>query len=164
MTLRAKLRETVTNRFLPELKRRGFVGPEKIRGNAIFHDFSRSRNGMTERLGIQFEKRQKPRFILNAWVEPPDGIDGLIKREETLLQGRISPGGGLGTGAWFRADRPWWQRLFASNSSLEEEAVDQALAKLDAIEDWFQNPQETKIVRVLSIHYRNPEKKTTDVR
>lgn len=156
MTLRSKLRDAVTRRLIPELRRRGFGGPERISGNAILHYYSRERSGRTERLSVQFEKRQKPRFILNAWVEPPDGIEGVIKREETLVQGRIAPGGGVGTGSWFRADRPWWQRLVGIRASLEEKAVDQALERLDAIDDWFSNPRETDVVRVLSIRYRNP--------
>ena len=158
MTLRAKLREAVTKRLVPELERRGFTGPDKISGNAISHDFLRKRSGRDERLSVQFEKRQMPRFILNVWVKPPSSIENPVEGEEPQVHGRISPGRGGSTASWFRADRPFWQRLVGIRSSLEDEAVTQALARLDAIDEWFQNPRETDVVRVLSNRHRNPGK------
>jgi hypothetical protein len=158
VTLRTKLRDEVTARLVPELKRRRFIGPDKISGNAIFHNYSRPREGGVDRLSIQFEKRQKPRFALNVWVEPSDAIVGMVQREETLIQGRIVPGRGVMTGSWFRADRPWWQRMVGIRSSTEEHAVQQALSRLDAIEDWFRNPRATDVVRVVSSRYRNLKK------
>jgi hypothetical protein len=159
MTLRAKLREAVTRRLLPELKRRGFTGPEKISGNALAYEFSRARAERDERLSVQFEKKQRPRFILNIWIEPPGGAEALIRSGGVWIQGRVSQKKGAFTGSWFRAERPLWQRLVGMNSSLEEDAVDQALMRLDAIDDWFQNPRETDLVRIISCRYRSAEKK-----
>jgi hypothetical protein len=42
MTLRAELHEALSTRLVPELKRRGFSGPDEIGGNAILHDFTRT--------------------------------------------------------------------------------------------------------------------------
>ena len=154
MTLRAKFREAISLRLVPELKRRGFVGPEKIKGNAVLHDFVRHSGTQTESLSIQFDKRQRPRFILNVHVEPAEGWDEFLKKGGSILYGRISPGGGIGTGAWFRADQPWWRRLFGHSASREEAAVDQAILCLDAIDDWFSNPRPTEVVSTFSQPYR----------
>lgn len=148
MTLRAKLREALTKRFVPELKRRGFTGPDRIGENSLCHDFVRNRGDKIERLCVQFEKRQKPRFILNVWAEMPHGAGD--PKEVPLLHGRISPGRGFDTGSWFRADVPWWRQLLGRSSSCEEAAVDQVIARLDAIDEWFQNPRDTEVVRLLS--------------
>jgi len=155
MTLRAKLRETVAARLVPELKRRGFSGPDKIGGIAISHEFRRMTNGRDERLSVQFEKRQRPRFVLNIWVEPPGGVESLIDVGGTWIQGRVSQTKGAFTRSWFRADRPLWQRLIGKRTSREQEAVSQAIAYLAAIDDWYEHRRETDIVRVMTFTYPN---------
>ena len=145
-TLRARCRDEITRRLVPEIKRRGFVGPDEIRGSTVAHSFERKTPKQLDRLSIQFDKHQRPRFILNAQIDPPEGWPGYERDGGTLLLGRIAPGGGIGTGGWFRADTPWWLRLFGAASTREKEAVDQAIACLDAIDEWFRSPRRTRVV------------------
>ena len=63
-TARQRLRQELTSRFVPLLRRRGFEGPERIAGNATSHEFRRTTAAGTEVLTIQFEKYQRPRFSL----------------------------------------------------------------------------------------------------
>ena len=145
-TLRAICREEISRRLVPELKRRGFAGPDEIRGNALVHEFERKTEKQQELLSIQFDKHQRPRFILNAQIDPPEGWSGYDQAGGMMLLGRVAPGGGIGTGGWFRADTPWWKRLFGAPATREKEAVSQAIAYLDAIDDWFRSPRRTEAV------------------
>jgi len=161
MTARAKLRNSISARLIPALKARGFSGPDKISGNIISQEFTRPKGSDTEIVDIQFEKRQKPRFVINLRIEPPGGSEEIIARGSLSIQGRITPNRGVCTRSWFRADRPFWQRLLGMQSTLEDQAVTQALAFLDAIDDWFREPRDTPAVRTITFDWgkiRNAEK------
>ncbi len=149
MTIRSRLRDEIGARLIPALRSRGFTGPDKIRGNQILHKYSRQCGSNREVVAIQFEKRQKLRFVLNLWIEPPGGERAIAESGGVTIQGRITPRRGSGTGAWFRADRPIWQSVVGMRSSLETRAVDQALQFLDSIDDWFREPRETDDVRTI---------------
>ena len=151
------MRAALAGRLVPELKRRGFVGPDKIDGNRTSHEYTRTSGSGTEHLVVQFDKHKRPRFILNVWVMPSGGLDELIKRGVLFIQGRVAPRPGPCTSFWFRADRPWWHRLVGKNSTLENEAVAQALSYFDAIEDWFRDPRATSHVRIIWCDYSNTE-------
>jgi hypothetical protein len=156
MTIRSRLRDEIGARFIPALRSRGFTGPDKIRGNQILHEYGRQCGASREVVAIQFEKRQKPRFVLNLWIEPPGGERAIIESGGVTIQGRITPGRGSGTGSWFRADRPIWQRVVGIRSSLETRAVDQALQFLDSIDDWFREPRETEVVKTIRHDWAAP--------
>ena len=155
MTTRSKLREELTRRFVPLLRERGFNGPERIAGNALFHDFRRVTNSGTHMLSIMFDKYQRPRCVFDVWVEPPEGRDALTHRGGTLLQGRVQPRRGTSTASWFRADRPWWQRLFGVTSTREREAVSEAIATLDEIDRWWHAQQSSPHISTYPIEYRS---------
>jgi len=158
MTARTKLRETLTVRFVPELQRRGFAGPERISGNTLIHNFRRPSKLGTSHLMIQFDKRQRPFFILSLQIEPAEGFDFLEKEGGSVLRGVVRARGAFGFGGWFRADRPWWQRIIGRRSTKEEEAVSEALSYLDAIEDWFAAPRHGTPVRMFTLNYPGIEK------
>jgi len=139
-TARNKLREELSARFVPLLRQRGFAGPDRIAGNALFHDFRRSTAAGTQVLSIQFEKYQRPRCILNLWVEPQEGVDAVINRGGAVIQGRVQPRRGASIRKWFRADHPWWQRMLGRKSTREREAVSEAIALLDEIDRFWQQP------------------------
>lgn len=86
-TLRAICREEISRRLVPELKRRGFAGPDEIRGNALVHQFERKTEKQQELLSIQFDKHQRPRFILNAQIDPPEGWSGYERAGGLMLTG-----------------------------------------------------------------------------
>lgn len=147
MTTRSRLRDEIGSRLVPALFARGFAGPGKIRGNKIMHEYRRPKGECSDVVAIQFEKYQKPRFVLNLWIEPPGGETATIEGGGITIQGRITPKRGVSTRAWFCADRPFWQRVFGIRSTTERRAVDQALSFLDEIDDWFREPRETEAVR-----------------
>lgn len=156
VTIRKKLHEELTRRFLPALRARGFVGPDRINGNALIHEFRRSASSGFHILSIQLDKWQRPRFVLNLHVEPPEGLEAVIARGGTIVQARAKPRSGGFTRNWFCADRPWWQRLFGITSSREHEAVSEALAMLDELEAWWQTQAFSKNVSNLSVTFRAP--------
>lgn len=153
MTARGKLRDAIERRLIPALKARGFTGADRINGNRVSHEYRRPRGAYVEFVSIQFEKRQRPRFVLNLWIEPPEGREAIIARGGVSIQGRIIPNRGVLTWSWFRADRPLWQRLLGRTSTLENRAIEQALSFLDAIEDWFREPRDTAAVRTSRIDW-----------
>lgn len=154
MTTRKKLRDQLTKHFIPELRQRGFSGPTSIGGNGLMHIFSRPSGDGTQVLSLQFDKWQTPRFVLNLHIEPPGGMESLIGSGLTFIQGRVSPSRGVSTGAWFRADRPWWQRLVGISSTREQQAVSAAIATLDEIEQWWQSQAQSRNIRNLATTYR----------
>lgn len=81
---RTRLREEIGTRFLPELRKVGFEGPDSIRGNTPVHEFRRPGPRSTDVLTIQLEKRGLPRFVVRLHVEPPAGIDEVMARGGAL--------------------------------------------------------------------------------
>ncbi len=155
-TIRKTLREELTARFVPALRQRGFNGPDRISGNGLLHEFRRSRGGVVHVLSLQFDKYQRPRFILNVHVEPPEGLEPVMARGGTVVSGRAAPGRGGGAGSWFRADRPWWQRLVGISSTREQEAVSAAIAMLEEIEHWWDVQAPSEHIRTWPTTYRSP--------
>lgn len=115
---------------MPALQARGFTGPQRIAGNAMWHEFRRPHPGGEQRLDLRLDKYARPRFTLDLHIVPPVGAS-------SVTTGNVQPR----RAAWFRADRPWWQRLVGIRSTLEEAAVSQALALLDEVDAWFDAPR-----------------------
>jgi hypothetical protein len=157
MSLRTKLREQITQRLIPELKRRGFDGPGSITGNHPLHVLKRRREGATQVLTIQFEKHGRPRFVLDLCIEPENGFEHVYKHGGTIPIGRATPrGGALFSRSWFRADPPLLKRLMGLKSR-EVEAVSEALAMLDELEAWWANPRPTTHIADISFRSSHRE-------
>lgn len=138
ITARARLRSALSKRLVPLLISSGFEGPSSIAGNAILHEYRRRSSDGTQVLTIQLEKYQRPRFVINLHVEPFEGMEKLISRGGILATGRLKAKPGPWTRSWFRADRPWWQRvIFRRRDTLEEQALDQCLSLLPEVEVWW---------------------------
>jgi hypothetical protein len=157
MTIRAKLREELTRRFIPAVNGRGYVGPSVIAGNALFYEFRRPCPIGSQTLTLQLDKYQRPRFKLNLHVEPANGFDTVIASGGTVVHGFVTPNRGALTSHWFRADRPWWQRLVGIRSSREAEAVTAAIGVLDEVEQWWQHPVDSQNIRTIPIAYRKKD-------
>lgn len=111
---------------MPALRARGFTGPDRIAGNATWHAFRRAHPNGEQRIDLRLDGYARPRFTLDLHVVPPEGT-------AWVNMGNLQPR----RAAWFRADRPWWQRLVGIRSTLEQEAVSRALALLDEVDAWF---------------------------
>lgn len=155
-TVRKRLRDEITSRLLPLLRERGFEGPDRIAGNATDHEFRRSAAAGTEVLTIQFEKYQRPRFIVNLWVEPPEGFEEVIRQGGTVVQARVTPRPGGSTADWFRADLPWWRRLFRDPATREREAVSQAIAVLPEMDAWWRDHQDSPHITTIIFKHQRP--------
>ncbi len=136
-TARAVLRDELSTRLLPELRRLGFAGPARIAGNAFVHEFSRRAGDERHLLTLQLEKRGLPRFVIRVCVEPPQGFEALTAQGGTVVSGfvRSTPGGSKRS--WFRADPSWRERLFGRGGSGHIEAVNRCLERLPEIEAWW---------------------------
>src|SRR5262245_35073619 len=120
-TTRAKLRQVINEKLVPVLLAAGFKGPTKVEGNSLSHEYRRNSSLGTQVLSIQFEKYQRPRFVLNLHIEREEGNVNCLGRL------KAKPGGSVGS--WFRADRPWWQRvILRRDNTLEVDAVEQCVA------------------------------------
>jgi hypothetical protein len=157
MTLRGKVRQQLSDRLLPELRRRGFEGPSKIGGNGLLHEFKRRKGDVTHAFTIQFEKSGLPRFVINLHIEPAEGVQSILTRGGTIVSGRATPKPGrLTTRTWFRADQPVLRRLFGSKSR-EAEAVSEVLAMIEEFEDWWSNPRPTEHIVDMSAKFLGKE-------
>lgn len=145
-SIRSKLRAALTRRLVPELRQRGFMGEDAIRGTALVYEYVRSKPDQLERLTLQFDKRLRPRFIVNLQIDPPGGWSDYRRHGGLLIHGRLAPGGGIGTASWFRADYSLLRRLLGAPASCEDAVVDAVLARLDRIEAWFRAPAQVSEV------------------
>lgn len=153
-TIRMKLRDELTNRFVPALRELGFDGPNRIAGNSLKHAYRRVVSDGTQCLFISFDKWQRPRFALDFWIEPPDGMEALRQHGGQFVQGRAIPGWGRDTNSWFCADRPLWHLLFGLTSSREQQAVSSAIGMLPEIEGWWHDHKATKHITVIPSTFR----------
>ena len=87
VTARAKLRQALSEELVPVLLNSGFAGPAKIGGNSLVHEYRRTTGSGVQVLSIQLEKNQLPRFILNFYMEPEEGIERVIAEGGTVLAG-----------------------------------------------------------------------------
>ena len=141
--LQTKIRSELDREFVPALLRLGFDGPDQLAGKSRQgYEYARATENGIQHLVIHFDKWKRPRFVLDFWVEPPDGVDALMQRGGTIFQARVRPGRLGDDKQWFRADRPWWQRLMGFSSSREQEAAAVALSLLPEIVRWLENPVE----------------------
>ena len=152
MTLRTKLREELSARLIPELQRRGFIGPARIMGNQLLHSFKRRRGAMHEVLEIQFEKSGLPRFVVNLSLEPVEGAAHIVESGGTIVAARATPRPGKFTRNWFRADPSLFARLTGARSR-ESAAVSEVLAMLDEFESWWSQPKPTNRIVDLTVSY-----------
>lgn len=141
--LQTKLRCELDLEFVPALRGLGFEGPERLTGKSRQgYNYARTTEKGVQRLTVHFDKWKRPRFVLDFWVEPPEGIDALMRRGGRLLQARVRPGRLGDSKQWFRADRPWWHRLLGLSSSREREVASLALSLLPEVVRWLDNPVE----------------------
>jgi hypothetical protein len=154
-TARARLRSALSARLVPAILSAGFEGPRSIDGNKLLHEYRRRASSCgTQVLGIQFEKRQRPRFVLNLHVEPSDGLEKLISNGGTLVSGRLKAKAGALTTSWFRADRPWWQRVILQRrDTLEDAAVAHCLSLLPEVEGWWETHASSAHIKSWPITY-----------
>jgi hypothetical protein len=153
-TIRKKLRDELTKRFVPALHELGFNGPDRISGNTLDHNYRRVVLNRIQILSIHFDKWQRPQFVLDFWIEPPDGFDALMQHGGEFIQGRAHPGWRWGTELWIRADRPWWHALLGLTSSREQHAVTFAIEVLPQIERWWHDHKPTKHISVMPSTFR----------
>jgi len=156
LTVRARLRQEISDRLIPELRRRGFDGPSTISGNALLHEFKRQQGGVIQVLSVQFEKHGLPRFVINVHIEPPEGYDHVYAHGGTIPSGRVTPRPGPFTRSWFRADQSVLNRLLGA-SSREVDAVSEAIAVMNEIEGWWSEPRSTEHIRDESFRSRGKQ-------
>jgi hypothetical protein len=153
-TTRAKLRELLTERYVPLLFAAGFSGPNKISGNKLFHDFTRKVGEETHHLSIMFEKWQRPRFVVDLAIEPPGGYEPIIVNGGEVIQGRLTPVPGPSTRSWFRADPPWWKRMiFPHTPTRENEAVEECVHLWPEVEAWWAIRSDSEHIRLHTVRY-----------
>jgi hypothetical protein len=159
-TARAALRDELSERLLPEVRRLGFEGPARIVGNALAHEFSRRAGDERHVLTLQLEKRGLPRFVIRVCVEPPQGLEALTAQGGTLVSAfvRAKPGGS--TRSWFRADPSWRERLFGRGGSRHVEAVNRCLELLPEIEAWWTHRKASAHIATYDVVFPGTSKRT----
>jgi len=152
-SVRAELRRELSKQLLPELERRGFIGPERIGGHATCHEFVRLREGAKDQLTIQLEKYGRPRFIVILSIEPPDGFDRLIQAGGVAVAGIVRPRPGSTTRTWFRADPGVWARIMCGAMPTPKRAVAQCVDLLPEIDNWWHSREPSSHIRVRETHF-----------
>ncbi len=87
---------------------------------------------------IQWDKRGRPRFVVNFGSCGPRGVIcyGLAVEAKDVfpsqvpVAGRLGPRSGSWNGSWFRQDRPWLASLFLQSRLLPAEDVVAQLLRL----------------------------------
>jgi hypothetical protein len=154
-TTRARLQAAVSARLVPALRSAGFDGPSTIDGRALLVEYKRRSATGTQVVSIQFEKRYRPRFVLNFHVEPTEGMKRVISQGGTVMRGTLKTKRGPYTSSWFRADRPWWQRAFLlKRDTVENEAVELCLSLLPEVELWWARPSSSAHITSWPVTYR----------
>ena len=146
-TARTLLREALSEKLVPEIKDRGFTGPEKISGNGLFHEYKRKSGGETHHLAIQMEKRAKPRFVIHLSIEPKDGYDYIYKNGGTFHEARVQQSEGGFTLSWFRADYTIWEKIKRASHNKAILAVDSCLSVLPEIDEWWSTRKSTTHIK-----------------
>lgn len=154
-TARSRLRAAVTGTLIPALRSLGFEGPASIDGQALLHEYRRASSRGTHVLVIQFEKYKRPRFVLNLHIDPPEGLEQLRAQGGTLVSGRVKAKPGPGLSSWFRADRPWWQRiLLQKHDTTENDAVAFCVSLLPEVEAWWTALSPSAHIDAWPVRYR----------
>jgi len=153
-TARARLRAALSEQLVPVLLAKGFRGPSELKGNSLLHEYRRVTPQGTHVLTIQFEKYQRPRFVLGFYVEPPEGMKNLMRSGGTIIAAQLRTRPGATTHAWFRADRSWWERVILRRSdTLENEAVQLCLSLLPEVEAWLSTGNTTPRISSWPVTY-----------
>jgi hypothetical protein len=149
---RQLLMQAIEERLVPAIRQLGFEqvplteeerrSPEE-RTAFPFGRFRRIKDSEYHLLEIQFDKRSKPRFVLNVAVIPPEGTDvpwrHFAQDEAPITSARdayrVHPGRNPGPLAgWFGIPTIG---LPLDTEARARKAVDEAVALLPEIEEWF---------------------------
>jgi hypothetical protein len=153
-TTRARLIDGLTRDLVPLLLQAGFEGPASIRGNTLLHEYRRRAGNGTHVLTIQLEKRQRPRFLVLLHVEPPEGIEALTDAGGEITTGSLKPRPGPTSRSWFRADPPWWQRVFrATPPARAREAVEECVRLLPEVDAWWTRQTSSPHISSMVVKY-----------
>ena len=148
------MRAALSERLVPVLLAKGFGGPAQLKGNNLLHEYRRVTPQGTHVLTVQFEKYQRPRFLLGFYIEPPGGMENLVRNGGTVMAAQLRARPGATTHAWFRADRSWWERVILHrNDTLENEAVQLCLSLLPEVEAWLSTHNTTLHISSCPVTY-----------
>ncbi len=125
---RGILKRHLEKTLVPAIFDLGFIGPPKLSGNSLNYDYLRSE---TEHLIINFDKYQRPRFVLDfCRLTKDDSIYWIF--------GRLQPRSGAFTSSWFRTDSTFLYKFFGSRTFRSPEFVAlEATRLLEEIHIWF---------------------------
>ncbi len=141
-----ELRRELKKRFHPVAERHGFTIDATSAPFGI--DFRRITPVCIDVFDLQWEKYGRPRFVVNFGKCPGAGVTHHGERippEKVLSHmgsrsGRMQPGKGPHTTAWFSQDRPFVQRvLLRRRNRAAAEVVDSLLAVFPELEAWFRD-------------------------
>ncbi|MDG1579984.1 hypothetical protein [Pseudomonas sp. GOM6] len=139
------LREQLKARLQPLLESRGFIADHPQ--SALFWTYRRLSGDQSHIIEVQWDKYQRPRFIINYGTCPASGLqlpDGLypaasVAAHWTQDAGRLQDGTSAGE-HWFRQDRPWWRRLLGKPAQVDaQEPVQRLMACLGEVEIYWQS-------------------------
>jgi hypothetical protein len=171
---RAYLREELSKRFIPYLQSLDFEpakNPAKADARSIhpFGTFVRRRETVSDVIEIQFDKRSKPRFIINFRRDPPElNKEGQFVGARNLRLPKLTEFGAerFRWAESFRlTPRPksanWFTMRtffgFRSQKICSKEVIDRLMNLFPQVEDWFKDGKIGEHVQALSIFVPLPE-------
>lgn len=124
------LREALKREFYPFVEARGFVRQRAT--HPLFTEFRRQRDGMVQVFEIQWDKYQRPRFVLN--FQRAEGMQAPSRTARGRLQRRR--GGSLA--CWFGLHKPWLAVLRSGRLHYRpEEVVQELMRSFPELEAWW---------------------------
>ena len=139
-----ELRREIKQRVRPLLAAKGFALDQRHAPQSVA--FRRTTADAVHLLEIQWEKYGKRRFVVNFGRCSPGGV---VVRGERIaaadvfpsvapVNGRLQPGKGGSTAAWFRQDRSLLARLLGRPPRPASEVVSQLIELLAELDAFFE--------------------------
>jgi len=148
MTSPATLRSEVKDRLHPVIEQKGF---SREQASSLFTPFRRERDGKVHVVEIQWDKYQRPAFVLN-FGEAQSGelvINGVrvaagrVTPAECRLNGRLQRYRCGSAGCWFRLRKPWVEMLTTGKWNFRpDEVADEVAQAFGEMEEWFASKAE----------------------
>ena len=142
------LREAIKAKFYPFALGRGFV---RGKATSMFTPFRRIRGNVVQVFDVQWDKYNRPRFVINFGEAPSNGVEfggqkvstNMLEPGHCPLGGRLQRWRGGSPRTWFQLSKPWSQTLLTFQWAYsQEEVVAEVISCFSELEAWWDSKRE----------------------
>jgi len=137
------LREALKKRFYPFAQSSGFV---RGKATSMFTPFERVADGKIQFFEIQWDKGNRPRFVINFGEYPSSEK---TDAKQPMASGRLQRWRGGSYRTWFQISKPWGETLRTFKWSYEPDEVAIHLIEcFSELEVWWSSKEEGQHVHI----------------